>query len=319
MAKTIARPKRKNRPVQVPMRREEPKKTRNPIVYGLALAGLVALGAIAVVAILGGSGDGGGSVPGGSLPNTGDYHSLLVSPRDPKRLTLGTHEGLFTSADGGRTWSQTSLVGQDAMNLARPDGDTVWAAGHLMLARSDDGGASWEDVRPEGLPSLDVHGFAVDASNDEILWAAIAGEGLYRSTDDGASFALVNGDFGRGVMALASLPDGRLLAGDMERQGLFASDDGGKTWDDVVEGQIMGIAVGSADPKRILASGSAVLRSTDGGRSWDQVLSIPSGSGPIAWSASDPNVAYVVGFDRSLHRSDDAGRSWTPVVAGEVS
>lgn len=40
-------------------------------------------------------------------------------------------------------------------------------------------------MQPDGLPHLDVHGFAVD-QRDGALWAALAGDGLYRSRDEGA-------------------------------------------------------------------------------------------------------------------------------------
>lgn len=315
MAKTLAEPKTRTRRPHAPKQHDESKRTRLWL-FVFAAMGLAAVATVGLLALASGGED--RAAAAGRLPDTSDYHSLLVAPADADRLTLGTHQGLFSSADGGRTWTQTNLAGQDAMNLSQPSGETVWAAGHNVLARSTDGGRSWEDVEPEGLPSLDVHGFAVDANDEGTLYAAIAGEGVYRSADAGASFSLVTAEVGRGVMALASLPDGRLLAGDMERQGLLASDDGGETWDGVVQGQIMGIAVKPDDPERILASGAGVLLSTDGGRSWKQTLSVPAGSGPIAWSPSEPEVAYVVGFDRSLHRTDDGGSSWTTVLAAEV-
>ena len=315
MAKTVAKPKATRRPIQAPNRRQDPARQR-PWLFLVAAAGLAALAGVAFIALGGGSDE--GTSARGALPNTPDYHSLLVSPNNPNQLTLGTHAGLFSSADGGLSWKKTTLAGQDAMNLAQPGGKTIWAAGHSVLARSSDGGLSWQDMQPDGLPSLDVHGFAVDAKDSKTLFAAIAGEGIYRSTDNGASFGPVTTEFGRGVMALASLPDGRLLAGDMERQGLFASSDRGKTWQGVVQAQVMGIAVNPKNPERILASGTGILLSTDGGRNWKQTLSVPEGSGPVAWSSSNPQVAYVVGFDRFLYRTGDGGTSWTPIVGREA-
>jgi len=271
--------------------------------YAIAAGALVAAAAVAIVLL-----QGGGSA--GALPNTPDYHSLLVSPTDPERLVLGTHDGLFESTDGGGTWQQASLAGQDAMNLARA-GEDVWAAGHNVLARSTDGGATWEDVRPTGLPGLDVHGFAVDPRNRRTLYAAIAGQGLFRSMDGGRSFSLVSSEVGPGVMALAVTPDGRILAGDMQ-QGLFTSRDAGKTWQLGLQAGLMGLAVNPKDPTRLLATGPGILVSSDGGREWIQVLQLDEGAGPVAWSPSEPDVAYVVGFDRTLYRTSDGGQTWNP-------
>jgi len=254
----------------------------------------------------------GGSSSSTGLPNTPDYHSLLVNPSNPWSLILGTHQGLYVSGDGGRHWRFDSLSGSDAMNLARPAGRTIWLAGHGVFKKSADAGASWVDVRPNGLPGLDIHGFAVDPRRPATLYAALAGQGLYRSADGGRSFALASRDVGGAVMALAVLPDGRILAADMQ-QGLLVSRDGGRSWQRLLAGQVIGLAVNPADPSRLLATGSGIALSTDGGRTWRSVLDLPQGAGPVAWSKSNPKVAYVVGFDRKLYRSADSGRSWQAV------
>jgi hypothetical protein len=250
--------------------------------------------------------------PATGLPNTPDYHSLLVDPGTPGRVLLGTHGGLYESADGGRSWTFAKLEGQDAMNLARAEGETIWAAGHDVLAKSVNRGATWTDVRPDGLPGLDVHGFASDPKRPDRLYAAIAGQGLFRSTDGGGSFELVSKEVGPAVMAIAVTPDGRVFAGDMQ-QGVMVSSDGGKTWRRALAAAVMGIAVSPGDPERLLATGPGIFLSTDGGKKWDDVFATPDGSGPVAWSPSDPNVAYVVGFDRKLYKTTDAGVSWQTV------
>jgi photosystem II stability/assembly factor-like uncharacterized protein len=248
-----------------------------------------------------------------ALPDTPDYHSLLVAPRDPNSLALGTHNGLYQSSDGGRTWEATALAGQDAMNLGHAEGGTTWTAGHNVLAKSTDGGETWQDVRPEGLPHLDIHGFAVDPRNGRTLWAALAGQGLYRSTNGGASFQLVTREVGGGVMALAVTPAGRILAGDMQ-QGLFISDDGGKSWTPTLQAGLMGLAVNPKEPERIVATGPGILLSTDAGRTWDEVLPLGQGAGPVAWAPSRPRVGYAVGFDKTLYKTEDRGATWRPVV-----
>jgi len=304
----------KRRPAQAPKRRVEEKRIGRwwPWTAG---ATALAVAAIAAAVIAAGGGDGGssGAAEAAGLPNTPDYHSLLVAPNDPNSLVLGTHQGLFQSSDGGRTWQSATLAGQDAMNLARANGTVVWAAGHEVLARSTDGGETWQDVRPDGLPGLDVHGFAVDPRDPKTLYAAIAGQGLFRSTDGGASFSVVSREIGPGVMALAVTPDGRILAGDMQ-QGLFASADGGKTWKVTLQAGLMGLAVNPKEPERIVATGPGILLSTDGGRTWDQVLPLEQGAGPVAWAPSTPRVGYVVGFDKTLYKTEDGGATWQPVI-----
>lgn len=84
------------------------------------------------------------------LPTAPDYHSLLVSGHNSRRLLLGTHDGVYASIDGGKTWRPTMLVGEDAMTLEPAQDSLVWAAGHGVLALSDDAGDTWNAVRPEG-------------------------------------------------------------------------------------------------------------------------------------------------------------------------
>lgn len=304
----------KRRPVQAPKRRVEQKKIGRGWLWAAGAAAL-ALAIVIPAAILasGGGSNEAASAPAGGLPDTPDYHSLLVATRNPGALTLGTHNGLYQSSDGGRSWQSTTLAGQDAMNLGRAEGGVTWTAGHNVLAKSTDGGRTWQDVRPDGLPHLDIHGFAVDPRDRTTLWAALAGQGLYRSTDGGQSFELVTREVGGGVMALAVTADGRILAGDMQ-QGLFASADGGKTWKATLQAGLMGLAVNPKEPKRLVATGPGILLSRDGGRNWDQVLAIEAGAGPVAWAPSNPKVAYVVGFDKTLYKTQDGGATWQPVV-----
>ncbi len=274
-----------------------------------AAAGVITLIAGGVVLLLG---RGNEAKPTAGLPLTPDYHALLVSAATTSRIVLGTHDGLFQSNDAGRTWTRSGLRGRDAMNLARSPDGILWAAGHEVFTKSAGEGTARHDVRPKGLPSLDLHGFALDPRGAHRLWSAVAGQGLYRSDDGGATFTEISRQVGGAVMALAVAADGRLLAGDM-RQGLLVSDDGGASWRVVARAAVMGLAVNPDDPRIVLATGPGVLRSSDGGETWQSVLELQAGAGPVAWSASEPRVAFVIGFDRTFYRSDDQGRSWQPV------
>ncbi len=310
MATKTKRPRPKGRQIQSPKQRAAPSQRRWWLYAGGA-AGIVALAIVLALTVFHGGGNSGKEESAG-LPDAPDYHSLLINPSDPQKLVLGTHVGLYASSDGGRHWRPEALSGDDAMNLARPAGATVWLAGHDVFKKSMDGGATWDDVRPAGLPSLDIHGFAVDPRNARILYAAVAGQGLYRSRDGGRSFSLVSSQVGGNVMALAVLPDRRILAGDMQ-QGLLESVDGGAGWKPRLRAQLMGLAVNPNDPRRVLASGAGIALSTDGGRTWRSVLDLPGGAGPVAWSQSNPQLAYAVGFNRTLYRSADGGETWSAV------
>lgn len=293
--------------VKAPKRRQEARSWRRISLVAGTIGAAVVVGGL-----LWAFSDGRPTGTSEGLPNTPDYHSLLVSPTDPKTVVLGTHEGLYRTRDGGRTWASYTLPGKDAMNLARGSDTTVWTAGHLVFAKSEDGGEMWTDLSPETLPSLDLHGFAVDPRDPDTLYAAVAGEGLYRSRDAGASFELVSDEVGGAVFGLAVLPDGRILAGDGER-GLLESRDRGATWREALPAAIVGLAVNPDDPARIVATGPGIYLSMDGGRTWKRVREAADGVGPVAWTASDPQTAYAVGFDGTFLETTDGGESWNVV------
>jgi photosystem II stability/assembly factor-like uncharacterized protein len=283
--------------------------------YGqIAWVGIVALAALGAFWIAKRQAEGPNTAvapPPVGLPHTPDYHSLLVDPTDPGRILLGTHVGIYESTNGGRSWTFAKLEGDDAMNLVQTSQSTIWLAGHNVFKRTTDGGATWQDVRPDGLPGLDIHGFAADPTDPSVLYAAVAGEGLYRSEDGGRTFEQVSEGVGPAVYGLAVTPRGRVLAAD--QRGVLASDDGGTKWTFLLEDGSVGLAVNPDDPDTILAGGRWLERSTNGGRTWQRVLDIEEGFGPIAWAPSDPDVAYTVGLDRKLYRSRDQGATWQAI------
>ncbi len=250
--------------------------------------------------------------PSVGLPHTPDYHALLVSATDARHIVLGTHAGLYESSDGGRTWKKGQLAGNDAMNLVRTTGGRIWAAGHNVLFASDDGGRTWSEARPDGLPSLDLHGFAADPRDGDRLYAAVAGEGLYRSVDGGRTFSLVSEDVGSNVFGLSVTPTGRVLAADPS-SGVYSSDDGGQTWSVVLDESAIGVAVSPARPRSVLATGRGIFLSRDSGTSWNTVRVLEGGFGPVAWAPSEPRVAYAIGPERTLYSTSDGGASWQPV------
>jgi photosystem II stability/assembly factor-like uncharacterized protein len=247
--------------------------------------------------------------PARGLPATPDYHALFVFPDDPEHLLLGTHVGVYESTDGGVRWRFLGLEGRDAMHFAQDEDGTIWTAGHNVLERSSDGGRTWESVEPEGLPGLDIHGFTIDAE-DGTFFAAVAGEGLYRSDDGGASFAAVSERIGPSVYALAIVPSGELYAADRETETVYHASSDGVEWLRSLEMHTAGLA---ANGTRLLAVGDAVQLST-GNDTWREVFDLEEGAGPVAFAPSDPEIAYLVGFDRKLYRSNDGGETWDEVA-----
>jgi len=180
--------------------------------------------------------------------------------------------------------------------------------GHNVFAESTSGGKTWRNVQPSGLPSLDVHGLAVDPRDPKIVYAQIAMTGLYRSLNGGRSFKLVSSDVNGMMMAVTLTPAGRVIVGDMSR-GIFVSSDGHR-WLHTANGMVMALAVDPGDSDRVIATGRGIAISNDAGRTWGTVLRSKVMFGPVAWSPSNNNLVYAIGYDRSLWRSTDGGKHW---------
>src|SRR5919108_669111 len=102
--------------------------------------------------------------------------ALAVHPRDPRVLYLGSEQGLFRStdgADGGETWQPLGIARAlpwpycrglaqqcgrpEVVLLGNGDGPPGTAG---VVARSADGGATWQETRMPGRANSTLWNFA---------------------------------------------------------------------------------------------------------------------------------------------------------------
>ena len=238
---------------------------------------------------------------------TEDAHSLTFVDGDPQHVLFGHHGGVKQSLDGGRTWTDLS-VREDAMSMTPAANGSVVIAGHGVFSGSSDGGATWAPIAAD-LPNLDIHGFTRDPADPARMWAYLATGGLWESANGGrhweqvhtesvvyplavsdgsatillavdATGLAVSTDGGRTfstrgqppaypVTSLAATPNGQTIyAGAPD--GLFRSDDGGRTW--LSTGYVgSAFAVATSPDGRVVAVVSReteVFRSSDRGATW---------------------------------------------------
>jgi len=210
----------------------------------------------------------------------------------------------------------------------------------------------------DNQPVFSIGSLAIDPVNPNVVWVGTGennsqrnlayGDGVYKTTDGGKSFANVglkkSEHIGKimidprntNVVYVASQGPAWGPGGD---RGLYKTTDGGKTWDQVLSvGEYTGISDMEMDPRNpdiLFAAAhqrerrvyskidggpeSAIYKSVDAGETWNKLTrGLPSGDvGRIglAIAPANPDIIYALielpGNSGGFYRSDDMGESWT--------
>ena len=263
--------------------------------------------------------------------DTQSIGAIAVAPSNPDILYVASGEGLhrpdlsvgngiYRSADAGKSWSHLGLRdGQQipalAIDPANPNRLFAAVLGHPYgpnpergIFRSTDGGQTWDKIlyRNDRTGGSAV---VLDPSNPNTVYASLWQETL-GPWEDANSYAGTNG-------------------------GLFKSTDGGNTWKQLTGGlpkdlvQI-NVAVAPSDPQRLYATlstmgeggyanakGLGVYRSDDAGASWRKItddprpaMKIGGGDLPVpAVDPKDPDTVYSASIVTT--KSTDGGRTWS--------
>ncbi len=106
-----------------------------------------------------------------------------LDPAEPRTMVVATQQGIYGSADGGKSWRQRDVLTVQA-HLAWAEAGTLYRveAGGIVRA-SDDGGRSWKEAGNAGGPPSTA---TVDRRGR--LYVALAGGIIKRSDDGGRTF-----------------------------------------------------------------------------------------------------------------------------------
>ena len=247
---------------------------------------------------------------------TGSVGAIAIAPTDANLVWVGTGEannrqssswgdGVYKSADGGRTWKNMGL--RDTRQVARIIVDPV---------------------------DFDVV-FVASPGN---LWGAGGERGVYKTADGGLTWTRslhVDDDTGATDLVMDPLNNKTLYAATYQRRrqqwgmngggpgsGIWKSTDAGQTWSKIetglptgAKGRI-GLAIYRANPNVLYATvehptESGVYRTDDAGATWRKLSDTNPRPMYFSQIRVDPQTdsrIYVLGV--SLHVSDDGGRTF---------
>jgi photosystem II stability/assembly factor-like uncharacterized protein len=259
--------------------------------------------------------------------------------------------GVYKSINNGRSWTRTGhgLRGSVADLEADPTAAaTVYAATSLGVFKTDDAGASWTDLTPR-LPGLGASKSAwsltttpaepgtVYASlyDPHVFDGTTTQARVYRSADRGASWRPAASGLPRTqpVRALAAHPRQRGVVFAGTTNGLFRSDDSGRTWvpSGLRRDNLVQVAFDPVQPERVYAVRMVpqhrfppypeVFVSNQGGRQGWRVVgeSVVNGYG-LPELVADPSTAgtayiSVSGvYDSAIYKTTDGGEHWTRIL-----
>ena len=254
----------------------------------------------------------------GSDPNTRaiarmqtrDFHSLMFSGKSTDTVFYGHHNGLMISTDQGSTWQPTQLQNADAMGLGTSSANPsrMYAAGHDVFVRSDDGGQSWYE--PGGqLKNVDIHVFANTPADANRIYLLIAGQGLFTSADGGLTIQRMQAPPGD-VLSLAASGTSTVFVG-TGQNGVYQSVDGGRSWLNYADGlprvAVTGLAL-DAQGNLYAATNNGMYRRT-AGANW---MPLPLNKSLVAVAASPLVDGLILGLSDKgeIFRSRNGGQSW---------
>jgi len=252
----------------------------------------------------------------------------------------------------GRSLAVTGVRGQPEVYYFGSVGGGVW--------KTNDAGRTWNPIFDEE-PIASIGAIAVAPSNADVIYAGSGeadmrssisyGNGMYKSTDAGKTWAHIGLEDSRQIARILVDPNdservfvaalGHAYGPNKER-GVFRSNDGGKTWQQVLfkdeNTGAIDLAMEPGNPKNMYAAllqtrrppwsiyppskgpGTGLYRSKDGGEHWEQLTGhgLPSeelGRAGIAFAPSNPKRIYLIADAKEggLYRSDDGGETWARV------
>lgn len=296
--------------------------------------------------------------------------TVFVHPADPSQVFAGTSDGVWRSDDHGASFARAEFPDSGIQIwsfLAIEDNpDRMYAgASPIDVYRSDDRGSSWRKLPNPGIKERCSGPFAPRVMRmvqrpgrpDEI-YAALEIAGAMRTTDGGESWQDLTDDLvrlsdlphlrssivqkethaegmldGHAITISPAAPDAPIIAC---RMGLFRTQDGGATWNDMEIKRFSPTTYGRDikasphDPKTLYAALSVaaashdggVYRSTDAGETWERFdkVQVHGTIMSVGLHASDPNQVYIgARYNGEIFGTTDGGETWREMpLPGEV-
>ena len=273
-------------------------------------------------------------------PDGGDVRSLAYDPHNPDHIFLGTSTGvLFTSNDGGRSWSRFVHLGAgddyvlDHIAINPQNTNIIYVSAWSVvnqqagdLFRTKDGGKNWEAL--SGMHGKSIRAMALAMSDSKVLVTG-ALDGVFRSKDGGDSWERISPAGHAELKNIESIAvdpkdPNTVYAGTWHLP--WKTMDDGASWQHMNKGiiddsDVFSIIVDRNNPSVVFASAcSGIYKSETGGQLFKKIQGIPFSARRTRVLKHDPSNSSIVyaGTTEGLWKSMDAGTTWKRVSNPEI-
>ncbi len=241
-------------------------------------------------------------------------------------LWVGNDGGVFSSANGGSTWSDKSSNLSNAQMYGM--GQSTTNANTMLSGHQDNGtnlttnGTTWsQNLGGDGMLCF------IDRTNDNQMFGSIYNGALYRSTNAGGSFSNIKNVTGGGWVTpwlQDPVTAATIYAGGANVE---KSINNGTSWSTISAfsgvGTLVSMDVATTNTQCILAaSATKVMKTIDGGTTWTDITTgLPAGTSVLMVRFDPANALKIyVGLasytGNCAFCSTDGGATWVNISVG---
>lgn len=256
-----------------------------------------------------------------------EISTIVFDPQDHTAVYVGTTiRGIVTSLNGGDSWEEVTAgpKGGKIQSIAvdAKDKCTVYATMRNKIYKTENCHRDWEEIYFDPKTTKTFTNIVVDWFNPTIVFAGTSEGDIFKSTDGGLSWAVVQRSNSDVTVMLIDPVDSRIVYVGTKGDGIWKTIDGGKTWNNIKNqlkpyqsaNRVFGLYIDRAQNSTLyLTSKYGIIGSVDGGETWNDVaLTSEASSVEIVDFAVNPKdekkLAYIT--KNAIMTSVDKGQTW---------